>query len=290
MLIGKHQIGRGCKPFIVAEAAFNHNGDFYNALTMVHDAHAAGCDAVKFQTYKTEEFCQPDDPLFRVFKRGELPVSAWPKIKAECDRIGITFLSTPQNRSDLDLLLSVGVPAVKVGSDDLTNLPLLRDYTASGLPLILSCGMSNMGEVYEALDTTCAFDGYPVALLVCTSQYPTPPDEANLARITTLRAAFPSVPIGYSDHTVGPEASIAAVALGACIFERHFTIDKSLPLPDSSFACNAGELKAWASSIRTVTAMLGTGLVRPTVAEMLSKSTYQRRPGNQLRGMQGDSK
>src|SRR5262249_10609741 len=148
----------------------------------------------------------------------------------------ILFFSTPQNESDLDILMKVGVPAVKVGSDDFTNIPLLKSYAASGLPLILSSGMSDLAEAYHGLDAVGAFDGYPTVLLVCTSQYPRPPEYANLARITTLRAAFPPVPIGFSDHTRGPLASALAVALGACFLEKHFTLSHDLPGPDHWFS------------------------------------------------------
>lgn len=290
MLIGRHAVGHGQPPFIIGEAAFNHNGDLERALEMVHVAHQAGCSAVKFQTYKAAEFCQPDDPLFESFKRGELPDTAWPLLKAECEKAGITFLSTPQNRSDLDILLKVGVPAVKVGSDDLTNLPLLQSYVTTGLPLILSCGMSDLSEVNRALETVGALDGYPTVMLVCTSQYPTPPWEANLARITTLRAVYPMLSVGYSDHTVGLEASIAAAALGACVFEKHFTLNKNLPGPDHTFASEPEELTQWVKAIRKATLMRGNGNVRLSAAERQSKSKFQRRPGNQLRGVQGDSR
>ena len=186
-------------------------------------------------------------------------------------------MSTPQNRSDLDILLNVGVPAVKVGSDDFTNLPLLKSYAESGLPLILSAGMSDMGEAHQALETVGAFDGYPVILLVCTSQYPTPPDDANLARISTLRAAFPIVPIGFSDHTRGSLASSLAVALGAVFLEKHFTLDHDLPGPDHWFSEDTAGLNEWVEALRTAYSMLGSPLVRPTPTERENKREYQRR-------------
>lgn len=284
MLIGRH-VGNGRTPFLVAEAAFNHNGDLDRALAMVHAAAKAGCDAVKFQTYRTEQFCQPDDPMFKHFKRGELEPSAWPLLKAECERHGIVFLSTPQNRSDLDILLKVGIPAIKVGSDDFTNLPLLMDFAAVGLPMILSCGMADMADVYRALAAVGALDGgREAALLVCTSQYPTPPEEANVARITTLRAAFPQVEIGFSDHTQGERAAIAAVALGASIFEKHFTLDRNLPGPDHWYAETPDSLRGWVAGIRVAAKLLGSGLVVPTERELANKLKYQRRAGEQLRG------
>jgi sialic acid synthase SpsE len=226
ILIGDRPVGLGHPPFVVAEVGINHNGKLDRALEMIHAASRGGCDAVKFQTFKAAEFVNDSSQMFAyrsqgreitesmlaMFQRYELPEAAWPVIKAECEKAGILFFSTPQNRSDLDILLRVGVPAVKVGSDDFTNLPLLKDYARSGLPLILSSGMSDLAEVHQALEAVGALDNYPTILLVCTSQYPTPPEDANLARISTLRAAFPMVPIGFSDHTQGPLAAALAPA------------------------------------------------------------------------------
>jgi N,N'-diacetyllegionaminate synthase len=285
VLIGARHIGQGRPAFLVAEAAFNHNGDLDRALAMVHAAAKAGCDAVKFQTYRTEQFCQPADPMFHHFKRGELEPAAWPLLKAECERHRIVFLSTPQNRSDLDILLKAAIPAIKVGSDDFTNLPLLMDYASVGLPMILSCGMADMNDVYRALASVGALEGgRETALLVCTSQYPAPVEEANVARITTLRAAFPRVEIGFSDHTEGAQAAIAAAALGATVFEKHFTLDRNLPGPDHWYAETPESLREWVSGIRTTRALLGSGLVVPTEKELANKLKYQRRAGQQLRG------
>jgi len=215
--------------------------------------------------------------MLEMFQRYELPESAWPVIKAECAKAGIIFFSTPQNRSDLEILLRVGVPAVKIGSDDFTNLPLLKSYAESGLPLILSTGMSDLAEAHQALEAVGALDGYPVILLVCTSQYPTPPDDANLARITTLKGAFPSVPIGFSDHTSGFLASALAVTLGAVFLEKHFTLGHDLPGPDHWFSEDPSGLADWVMGIRTAHRMLGNPLVRPTMVERHNKQEYQRR-------------
>ena len=289
--IGNRPVGPGQPPFVVAEVGINHNGDVSRAVEMIRVAREAGCDAVKFQTFKAAEFVNDPSQMFTyksqgrevtesmlaMFRRHELPDSAWSVLKAECDKAGIVFFSTPQNRSDLDRLLPLGVPAVKVGSDDFTNLPLLRSYARSGLPLILSSGMSDLAEAHQALDAVGAFEGYPTILLVCTSQYPTPPQDANLARITTLRGAFPGMPIGFSDHTQGPLAAGMAVALGACFLEKHFTLDHDLPGPDHWFSENPGGLAAWVEAIRAASAMMGSGLVRPSAVERGNKLEYQRR-------------
>lgn len=291
IMIGDRAVGIDQAPFVVAEVGINHNGELVRALEMIHVAKDAGCDAVKFQTFKAHEFVNDPSQMFTyrsqgrevtesmlaMFQRYELPESAWSVIKAECEKAGIIFFSTPQNRSDLDILRKVGVPAIKVGSDDFTNLPLLKSYAQTGLPLILSTGMSDLAESHQALEAVGALDGYPVILLACTSQYPTPPEDAHLARITTLRAAFPMVPIGFSDHTRGPQASSLAVALGAVFLEKHFTLDHDLPGPDHWFSEDPVGLKEWVTGIRTARAMLGSPLVRPTTVERGNKTEYQRR-------------
>jgi sialic acid synthase SpsE len=174
------------------------------------------------------------------------------------------------------LLLKVGVPAIKVGSDDLTNLPLLKSYVTTKLPLILSCGMADMGEVYRSLQCVGALDGYPTVLLLCTSEYPTPAADVNLKKLTTLQAAFPMIPMGFSDHTVGPMASSLACALGACVFEKHFTLSNDLPGPDHWFSESPDGLSTWVQSIRTAYTMLGSNIVRPTEAELEMRKLARR--------------
>ena len=280
--IGGRQIGPGHPPFTIAEAGINHNGEMARAIEMIRVAKDAGADAVKFQTFKASEFvgdpgqsftyrsqgAEVTESMLAMFERCELPREGWIEIKAECVRQDITFMSTPQNRSDLELLIEVGVPAVKVGSDDFTNLPLIRSYAESGLPLILSCGMSDLAEVHQALEAAGALDGYPAALLLCTSQYPTPVQDVNLRKLTTLQGAFPNLIVGFSDHTQGPLASALAVALGAVIFEKHFTLDRNAAGPDHWFSEDPQGLSQWVTAIRTAAVMLGTDLVRPTAAEL----------------------
>lgn len=280
MKICGREVGHEKPPVVIAEAGLCHNGDIERALEMVRVAADAGCDIVKFQTFKAREFCQPSDPLFHEFKRSELPESAWALLKAECVKNDIGFLSTPQNRSDLDILIATGIDAIKVGSDDFCNVPLLNDYASEGLPMILSCGMSSMEDVYAALSAT---DAVPRALLVCTSLYPCKTRYANLARITTLRE-FHDLPIGFSDHTQGVLAASVAVGLGACIFEKHFTLDRSLPGPDHWYAADPAELSDYVRVIHTAYLAVGDGIVEPSAMELAAKQKYQRKPGQQLRG------
>ena len=279
--IAGRDIGLQDPPYCIAEVGINHNGDLAIAKRMIEVAKEAGADAVKFQTFKAEEFCGDPAQLFTyqsqgkpitesmlaMFQRYEFQPVHWHAIQAHCETVGITFFSTPQNRSDLDFLLGMGVPAIKVGSDDFTNIPLLRSYSESHLPLIISCGMSDLAEVHHALEAAGWFQGKPVALLLCTSQYPTPPEDVNLAKLTTLQQAFPGLLVGFSDHTQGALAAALAVARGARIFEKHFTLDQDLPGPDHWFSEDPMGLAEWLKTIRTADTLLGSPLVRPTKAE-----------------------
>lgn len=279
--IGKRTVGMGLPPYVIAEVGINHNGELATALQMIEVASHAGADAVKFQTFRSAELVTDrtqlftyssqgktiTEPMFDMFQRCELQDDDWRIIKARCDKIGITFLSTPQNRSDLDILLQLQVPAIKVGSDDFVNLPLIRDYAKTGLPLILSCGMADMEEVRASLTAAGALAGYPVVLLLCTSQYPTPPQDTNLLKLRTLAETFPGLPLGFSDHTQGALASSLAVAFGACVFEKHFTLSHDLPGPDHWFSEDEAGLTEWVASIRQAYTMLGSPEVQPTEAE-----------------------
>ena len=186
------------------------------------------------------------------------------------------FLSTPENRSDLDLLLELGIPAIKVGSDDFTNIPLLKDYSTTGLPLIISCGMANLDEIQQTLKAIGALENYPTVLMLTTSEYPTVPMNVNLLKLKTLSKSFPNIPLGYSDHTEGILASSLAVALGAKVFEKHFTLDKNLPGPDHWFSEDPVGLKNWIDSIRSATTMLGSAEVKPTEKEERTKILARR--------------
>lgn len=289
--IGDREVGEGGPAFIVAEVGINHNGQLDLAIEMIRVAKAAGCDAVKFQTFKATEFIndpaqtytyksqgrEVTESMLAMFQRYELPEASWRAIKDECVQQGIQFISTPQNRSDLEFLRRLGVPAVKVGSDDFTYIPQLRDFAKSGLPLILSTGMADLADVQRALDAVGAFEDYPVILLVCTSQYPTPPADAHLRRIRTLASAFPGLLVGFSDHTQGPQAAAMAAALGAVLFEKHFTLDVNLPGPDHWFSEDPSGLANWVRAIREAEIMLGQPYIRPTTAERKSRDEYQRR-------------
>lgn len=287
--IGPFEIG-AAGPFLIAEAGINHNGSLERAFAMVDAARHAGANAVKFQTFSAERFVtdrssvytyksqgvEITEPMIDLFKRHEFKRDEWAAIKRHCDNTGIVFLSTPQDRPDLDLLLEIGIPAIKIGSDDFNNLPLVQDYAKTGLPLILSCGMANMGEVHVTLEAAGAFDLGQVILLLCTSQYPTPPEDANMRRLKTLSAAYPDTTLGFSDHTQGVEAACLAVAMGAVVFEKHFTLDNNLPGPDHWFSENPAGLARWVNAIRNATVMLGSPYLRATKAEEAIKQIARR--------------
>lgn len=288
--LANHIIGRNTSPFIVAEAGINHNGEIEKAFEMIKISKQVGVDAIKFQTFKAEEFIADSKQTFtyksqgkeitesmlEMFKRYEFGRKDWFKIKKKCDDEKILFLSTPQNRSDLDLILEIGIPAIKVGSDDFTNLPLLKDYASTKLPLILSCGMANLSEIHETLDAVGALDDYPIILLLTTSQYPTPPKDVNLRKLQTLSNIFPKIPLGFSDHTQGPLASSLAVVMGATLFEKHFTLNHNLAGPDHWFSEDPQGLSDWVNSIRTAFEMLGKPTLLPTKEEHYIKKLARR--------------
>lgn len=289
--IEKYKIGKKFPPFIVGEAGINHNGELEKAIKMIKIAKKSGLNAIKFQTYKTNELVLDKkltytyksngksitESMYDMFSRYELSKEEWKKIKKKCDEEKILFLSTPQNESDLDLLLELGIPAIKIGSDDFTNISLLKKFSETCLPIILSCGMANQKEIYKSLDSIGTFNKYPTILLLTTSQYPTPPIDANLLKLKTLTELFPKVPLGYSDHTIGHFASVIAVALDACFFEKHFTLDHRLSGPDHWFSEEPTELKKWADSIKLAKTLLGSRIIIPTKNEIENKKKFRRK-------------
>ncbi len=266
---------------IVAEVGVNHNGSLDRAVEMIGVAKEAGCTHVKFGTFKADEFCALDDPLYAMFKSCELPDIAWKVLKREAESVGIGFFSTPQNETDLALLLAAGVPCIKIGSDDLTNLGLIASYASHGLPMILSIGMADTSDVQKAVRLVRHL---PLTVCVCTSEYPCPPEHANLARITTLQEMFPYAEIGFSDHTIGSDAASIAAALGATYFEKHFTLDNALPGPDHAFSANPYELWCWVNRIKGALDMLGDGEIKPTESERVNREKWRRASGQKIRG------
>lgn len=290
--------------FVIAEAGVNHNGSLALALQLIDAAHAAGADAVKFQTFRAEDVVTPlartaayqqvntgASNQFDMIKALELGDDEHRKLASHARRIGIEFFSTPFSADAVDLLVSLQVARIKLPSGEITNKPLLEKAAATGLPLLMSTGMATLEEVRTAVAWVQArwqaqghFNrpgvaqpqhGAPLALLHCTSAYPAPADSLNLRAITTLAEAL-GLPVGYSDHSEGIEAAIAAVALGATVIEKHLTLDKALPGPDHRASADPLEFAVLVKAIRQVESMLGDGIKRPQPIESDTREVARR--------------
>jgi N-acetylneuraminate synthase len=247
--IGARRIGTDQPPLVLAEVGINHEGDVNKALQLVDAAVAAGAEAVKFQCHITEQEMIPtdmkpgkisDERLWDIIKRCELTEAEERRIQAYCGEKGIIYLSTPFSREAADRLNAMGVPAFKIGSGECNNLPLIDHIARFGKPVILSTGMNDLASVRRSASV---LEGrVPFALLHCTSMYPTPYDKVRLGAITELRQAFPAVPVGLSDHSLGIWTCLGSVALGACLLEKHFTISRAWPGPDTSISIEPKEL------------------------------------------------
>lgn len=278
--IADRAIGSGQPCFIVAEAGVNHNGSLETAHLLIDAAVCAGADAVKFQTFKAErvmsayapkaryqlEMTRAGESQLEMAKRLELPEEAFRELDRYCRQRGIHFLSTPFDEESADFLAQLGVPAMKIPSGELTNLPLLERVAGYGKPMIVSTGMSTLEEVRTAVEAIRGAGGRQIILLHCTSSYPAIPADANLRAMRAMAEAF-DLPVGYSDHTVGVEVALAAVALGACLVEKHLTVDRTLPGPDHRISAEPDELAALVRGIRTVEQALGHGRKEPVPAE-----------------------
>jgi N,N'-diacetyllegionaminate synthase len=283
--IGSKSIGENHPVFIIAEAGVNHNGDINLARELVDVAVEAGVDAVKFQTFISEDIvtCHAEkadyqkentgneqESQFEMLKKLELSFKEFRELKAYCDKRGIIFLSTPFDRKSVDFLDKLKVLAFKVASGEISNFPLLSHIASKGKPLILSTGMSTLEEVEETLEVLREKQNSKVVLLHCTSDYPAKIEEVNLRAVETMRQAF-HLPLGLSDHTLGIEISIAAVAMGASVIEKHFTLDKDLPGPDHRASLEPQELKDLVRGIRNIEKALGDGIKTPSKSEMNTK-------------------
>lgn len=278
--IAGRAVGPGHPCFVIAEAGVNHNGSLATALALVDAAAEAGADAVKFQTFSAARLVTSGAPKAEYQVRGtgagedqqamlkalEMDEAMHLALLERCRGKGILFLSSPFEEGAADLLERLDVAAFKLPSGEITNLPFLAHVARKGRPVILSTGMADLGEVERALAILRESGNPPVALLHCVSAYPTSPADANLRAMATLAGAF-QVPVGYSDHTTGLEVPLAAVALGACILEKHITLDRSLPGPDQAASLEPEGLRALVAGVRTVEAALGHGRKEPAPCE-----------------------
>jgi N,N'-diacetyllegionaminate synthase len=266
---------------IIAEAGVNHNGSIDLAVQLIDAAKASGADAVKFQTFRADRIATRSaekanyqqrqaadgESQFEMLQRLELDAAAHRRLFDYCRKTAIQFLSSPFDIQSIDLLDTLEVPLLKIPSGEITNLPFLERIAAKGRPVILSTGMSTLGEVEEAVQVLRAGGVSEITLLHCVTEYPAPYAEINLRAMQTLKSAF-GLPVGYSDHTPGIEIAIAAVALGAEVIEKHFTLDRSLPGPDHSASLEPKEFKQMVAAIRNVESALGDGIKKPALCEL----------------------
>ena len=269
--IGDRWVGGDERCFVIAEAGANHNRDLSLAKELIDVAAKAGADAVKFQTYSAETLYSKKTPRFS-YLEGVSPKDTWELIKeielprewqgelaTYAAKRGILFLSTPFDHRAVDELAALDVPAYKIASFEIVDLLLIAHAAAKGRPMILSTGLASYEDIADALAACASAGNRDVVLLQCASLYPAPPARMNLRAMATLRHAF-AVPTGLSDHSLGIHVPVAAVALGACMIEKHFTLNRSLPGPDHPFAVEPGELKEMVRQIREVESSLGDGL------------------------------
>ena len=277
----------GGRPFIIAEAGINHNGDLKLALDMVKKAAIAGADAIKFQNFDTKDFIfdrsvsytyqnknrQITERLWDICKRCEMQKGWVRKLKRASDKIGIEFICTPTSKAGVKELVSSGVGILKNGSDYLYHTPLLEYMGSTGLLILISTGMAYENEIQDAIDAVKRGGKSPIVIMHCTSSYPTDIENTNLNRITSIKKRF-NLPVGFSDHTEGFLAAIEAVALGATVFEKHFTLDPDMPGPDHRFSLNPSGFKMYVQEIRKAKKRLGKGAIKPAASEKQNRNNY----------------
>jgi N,N'-diacetyllegionaminate synthase len=286
--IGNRMIGENQPCFIIAEAGVNHNGDIKLAKKLVDTAVEAGADAVKFQTFQAEALVTSaaekaayqkettgDGTQSEMLKKLELKEGDFKELAQYTNSRGIIFLSTPFDTGSVDLLAKLGVPAFKIPSGEINNFFLLQHIARQNKPIILSTGMSTLQEVKEAVKFLKKEGAKDIILLHCVTAYPAKIEDTNLKAMETMRRRF-KLPVGLSDHTTGIHVPIAAVAMGACVIEKHFTLDKNMPGPDHRASLEPTELKEMVRAIRDITKALGDGLKRPTDAEEANKKIARR--------------
>lgn len=284
--IAGRRIGAGHPAFIIAEISANHGQSYDQAARLVRLAKECGVDAVKLQTYTADtltlrcsaKYFQIGDGtlwagrnLHDLYSEAYTPWEWQPRLKAVADDLGLLLFSTPFDASAVDFLESMRVPAHKIASFELVDLPLVARVAATGKPVIMSTGMANLAEIHEAVAAFREAGGRQLALLKCTSAYPSPPEEMNLRTIPHLSEAF-GVPAGLSDHTLGYAVPVAAVALGACIVEKHLTESRAVPGPDSAFSLEPAEFKAMVDAIRVAERALGRVSYEATERESASRA------------------
>ncbi len=278
------KIGSGCKPYIIAEMSGNHNGDINRAIELIRAAKSAGADAVKLQTYTADTITLDHDSeefmirgglwdgyrLYDLYKEAYTPWEWHKELFDEAKRLGITIFSSPFDHTAVDFLESLDAPAYKIASFELIDLPLIRKVAGTGKPLIMSTGNANLGEIEEAVLAARSAGAKDIVLLHCTSGYPTPASQANISTMAVIRDAF-DVEVGLSDHTMDIGVSVAAVALGASVIEKHFTLARADGGPDCAFSLEKEELKALVTNCNMAYEAIGKPNFISTEAELQTK-------------------
>lgn len=254
--IGNKSIGEGNSPFFIAEAGSNHNQSYETAAKLVDVAADAGADAVKFQLFQSGELYPPGTEMYKIFKSVEFDAEWLGKLSEHAAKRGILFLASAFDRKSADLLEAAKVPAYKIASSETTNIPLLSYIAKKGKPLLISTGMCDLVDVYEAIKLCESLGNSELALFQCGAMYPLPPELAHLKVMDMFRETFP-YPVGYSDHTLGNHITLAAVARGASLIEKHFTLDRQSQGPDHFYALEPKELKQLVKESREIYASLG---------------------------------
>lgn len=268
--INNKKIGEGNSTYIIAEMSANHNQSLEKAIKIIEAAGNAGADAVKIQTYTADTMtidCSSEyfqikgtiwegKNLYKLYQEALTPWEWHPKLKNVCDKLGMDFFSTPFDSTAVNFLERMNVPAYKIASFELVDIPLLKKIANTGKPIIMSTGMATLAEIDEAIQTIRNLGNDQIALLKCTSAYPAPPEEMNLRTISHLSRTF-NVPVGLSDHTMGSAVAVASIALGGCIIEKHFTLNRNDEGPDSAFSTEPAEFKALVDDIRMAEKALG---------------------------------
>lgn len=274
---------------IIAEAGVNHNGNLEIAKKLIDMAVECGADAIKFQTFKAEEstgafaekaeYQKENMPIVEsqldMIRKLELPFEEFKVLQDYCNERGILFISTPDGTESLNYLVSLNLPIIKIGSTEVSNVEFLRELGETGREIILSTGMSTLGEVEKAINVLKSTGNKKIKVMHCVTDYPTAVEDVNLLAMVTMREAF-KVPVGLSDHTMGCEAGIAAVALGAEFIEKHITLDRNMDGPDHKASMPPEEFKAFVKSIRNTEKLLGDGIKKPTAREKLIMKDVRR--------------
>lgn len=269
------KIGDESPVFIVAEIGTNHNGRPDLAFRLIDEAARAGVDALKLQVVNPEESYVKGTPSYKIFKKIYLDFDVLKDLKKEAERKGLVFFATPGDLSSLNMLLELKVPMIKISSGCMTHLLLTKKAARTGLPIIVSTGMSYLKEIKEAVSGLEKNGAREIILLHCVSLYPAAYKEINLNAIVALRSFF-KYPVGYSDHTMGNPASFTAVAMGAKVIEKHFTLDKKLKGTDHALSADPRELKELVDGIRDIEKMMGKPIKKPVTKEKLSRATSRR--------------